>query len=125
MPSPPLTPEEADRIRRRLRRLGRILDAEYRIPGTRYRFGLDPLLGLLPGVGDTAGVALSAYILYEARRLGVSRSTLTRMAANVGVDALIGTIPVAGDLFDFAYKSNQRNLRMIERELDEKPTDPT
>lgn len=99
----------------RLRSLTTLLDDGLRIPGTRFRFGLDPILGLAPGVGDAAGLTLGALLLVEAVRLGVSRATLLRMAAHVAVDAALGAVPLLGDLFDAAWKANRRNLTLLER----------
>ncbi|HEY7194083.1 MAG TPA: DUF4112 domain-containing protein [Gemmatimonadales bacterium] len=95
------------------------LDAGIRIPGTGLRFGLDPLLGLIPGVGDAAGAVLAGWILVEAYRLGASRATLVRIAGNVAVDAGVGAIPLLGDIFDFAWKANLRNVALLERHLAE------
>jgi hypothetical protein len=97
----------------RMRFLSRLLDEQFHIPGTRYRVGLDGLLGLLPGVGDTLGTLLSAYMLYEAIQLGVPRGMLLRMVANVGLDTVIGVIPVVGDVFDIAWKANKKNMALI------------
>jgi hypothetical protein len=104
-----------------LRRFARWLDAAVRVPGTPVRIGLDPLLGLVPGLGDLAGAVLGAWIVIAAAGRGASRATLLRMAANVGLDALIGALPVLGDLFDIAWKANQRNLALLERHT----ADPT
>jgi len=93
------------------------LDAGIRVPGTNLRFGLDPILGLIPGAGDAAGAVLAAWILVEAVRLGASRATLLRMAGNVALDALVGAVPVLGDIFDFAWKANLRNVALLERHL--------
>jgi hypothetical protein len=93
------------------------LDAGIRVPGTGVRFGLDPILGLIPGAGDAAGAVLAAWIFVEAVQLGASRATLTRIASNIALDALIGAIPVLGDLFDFAWKANLRNVALLERHL--------
>lgn len=101
------------RIVARLSRLARLMDASVRVPGTRFRFGLDPILGLVPGAGDTISGLISFYIVYEAKRLGVPAATLVRMIANVAVDILVGSVPLAGDLFDAVFKVNLRNLRMI------------
>ena len=112
-------PDAATRRRReRLERFAYFLDDAVRIPGTKRRVGFDALLGLLPGVGDAAGAFLSSYILYQGARLGVSFSTLVRMALNIGLETLFGAIPFAGDLFDFVFKANDRNVRLIERYLD-------
>lgn len=102
----------------RLRRLADLLDSRFQVPGTNWRFGLDGLVGLVPGIGDTASALVSLYIVAEAWRLGVRKRTITRMIGNVAIDSLIGAVPVAGDLFDFVWKSNARNLRLIERDLE-------
>lgn len=103
----------------RLRAFGALLDSAIHVPGTPIRFGLDPLLGLVPGVGDAVGTLFSVYIILQAAQLGASKSTLARMTVNVGIDGLIGTIPVLGDLFDFGWKANGRNLALLERHLAE------
>src|SRR5437870_13044557 len=102
---------------RRLNALARLLDSSWEIPGTRFRFGLDALVGLIPGIGDAIGAVLASYIVWEARRLGVSKWVLTRMIANVGIDALVGAVPAVGDFFDAAFKANIRNLRLLEAAL--------
>ncbi|HWC75730.1 MAG TPA: DUF4112 domain-containing protein [Gemmatimonadales bacterium] len=105
------------------RRLARIatfawwLDAGFRIPGTNLRFGLDPLLGLIPGAGDAAGAVLAGWIFIEAIRLGAPRATLIRIAGNVALDAGLGAVPILGDIFDFAWKANLRNVALLERHL--------
>ncbi len=99
----------------RLRRFATWLDAGIAIPGTRIRFGLDPLLGLVPGVGDAAGALLAGWILVEAIRLGARPATLGRIAYNIGLDALIGAIPLLGDAFDFMWKANLKNVALLER----------
>jgi hypothetical protein len=95
-----------------------LLDNSIPIPGTRFRIGLDALIGLVPGLGDAAGAVFSSYILLEAGKMGVSRSTLLRMAANVLIESVVGMIPLIGDLFDAGWKANQRNLALLERSLD-------
>jgi hypothetical protein len=100
-----------------VRRLARLLDAQFRVPGTDWRFGIDALIGLVPGVGDVIGVALSAYIIFFAARQGVSMATLVRMMINVGIEALFGAVPLVGDLFDAAFKANLRNIALLEREV--------
>ena len=100
----------------RLQRLARLWDAAFRGPGG-IEVGLDPLVGLVPGVGDAIGALVSGYIVLEGARLGVPAATLLRMLANIGIDAVIGAVPVAGDLFDVAWKSNLRNVALIERHL--------
>lgn len=103
----------------RVRRLARLLDSSIPIPGTGRSIGLDPILGLIPGFGDAAGAVLSGYIILEAARLGAPRSTLLRMGANVALEALAGAVPLLGDLFDAAYKANGRNVRLLNRHLDD------
>lgn len=97
----------------RIRWLSYLLDERFRIPGTRQRIGLDGLLGILPGVGDTVGALLSIYILFEAVQIGVPRSTLLRMIANIALDTVVGAIPVAGDIFDVAWKANKKNVALV------------
>jgi uncharacterized protein DUF4112 len=101
----------------RLVAFAQLLDAGIRIPGTEIRFGIDPILGLIPGAGDAAGAVLAGWILVEAFRMGASRATLLRMAGNVAIDAAVGTIPILGDIFDFAWKANLRNVALLERHL--------
>lgn len=96
-----------------LERLAWWLDSAFVVPGTRFRIGLDALIGLVPGLGDLIGTALSAYIVAVAARRGLPRSVLLRMALNVGVEALVGIVPIAGDLFDAAWKANQRNVGLL------------
>ena len=99
----------------RLRRLTKWMDEAVGVPGTRVRLGLDGVLGLLaPGAGDAVGGAVSVYAMYAAARLGAGPAVLLRMALNVGLDALVGVVPLLGDLFDFAFKANRRNLRLLE-----------
>jgi len=93
------------------------MDELFAVPGTRLRFGLDALLGLLPGVGDTAAAMASVYILSAAHRHGVPRVTLARMALNVAIDALVGAIPLAGDAFDVYFKANRRNVELLRRHI--------
>ena len=112
----PWSPWDEARLKR-VRLLSRLLDEQFRIPGTTHRVGLDGLIGLIPGVGDAAGTLLSAYILYEAIRLGAPPSVLLRMAANIGIDAVVGAIPVAGDLFDMAWKANKKNAALLHAHL--------
>lgn len=109
----PLTTPHAA-AQQRLERFAWWLDNSIPIPGTRFRLGLDALVGLIPGLGDVAGLALSSYVIAEAARLGVSRAVLFRMGFNVAVDALVGSIPIVGDLFDAVWKANQRNFRLLE-----------
>ncbi len=98
----------------RVRQLSRLLDSAFRVPGTSWRFGLDGLLGLLPGVGDAAGLAASAVVVGQGVLLGARGWTLTGMLLLVTVDALVGAIPIVGSVFDFVFKANQRALRLLE-----------
>ena len=97
----------------RLERLSRLLDTAISIPGTKIRFGADAVIGLVPGIGDAVTTGLSAYIVYEAHRLGVPRPLLARMVANVAADGLRGAVPIVGDVFDVMWKANRRNLRLL------------
>ena len=116
---PPLSSADRSDLARleRSRALARLLDTAITIPGTRFRIGLDPLLGLIPGVGDLAGVLLSASILVAAARLRVPVPVLIRMGFNIGLEALIGTVPILGDLFDAGWRANTRNVSLIETHL--------
>jgi hypothetical protein len=102
-----------------VRTLARVLDRAIRVPGTDFRIGLDGLMGLLPGVGDAAGMALSSAIVLAAVRAGATRGVLSRMLANVALDAALGAVPLLGDAFDFAWKANARNARLLERFLED------
>lgn len=105
-------------IRRRIEAMERLLEHSVSLPGTHRQIGLDAILGLVPVAGDVISAALGLYIVWEARNLGMSKWQLARMTANVGFDTLVGAIPVAGDLFDFVFRSNSRNLKVIRRHLD-------
>ena len=98
-----------------LRRWARIFDSAFRVPGTNIRFGIDPLLGLVPGVGDFASPILSIFMVWHGAQLGVPRVVLARMVLNALIDAVAGVIPVAGDLFDFGWKATAWNLALLER----------
>jgi hypothetical protein len=115
-----LLPGEVSREQtlRRLDALATLLDSAFVIPGTTIRMGVDGLIGLVPVVGDLVTTAISSYILYEARKLGVSKFTLARMAGNVAVDGLIGAIPIVGDMFDIAFRANRRNVRILRAHLE-------
>jgi hypothetical protein len=105
----------AERLRR-IRRWSRIMDSQFRIPGTPVRFGFDSLIGLVPGIGDVVTTLIPAMVILEAHRAGVSRLTLSRMIANVAIDSTVGLIPVVGDVFDFYWKANLKNLKLLEKE---------
>ena len=102
----------------RLRRVSKLLDNAITIPGTKISFGLDPILGLLPGGGDTLTGGISAYIVVEAARMGVPREILYKMVGNILIDSFAGTVPVVGDLFDLGWKSNVKNIELLEKHLD-------
>lgn len=109
------TPSPHLRHVERLRRVSRWMDEAVGVPGTRFRVGLDGVMGLLvPGAGDAVGGAVSVYAMYAAARLGAGPAVLLRMTLNIGLDALVGVVPFLGDLFDFAFKANRRNLRLLE-----------
>ena len=99
--------------------LARLLDSAFRIPFTRIRFGVDAIIGLIPGVGDVWGGIASAYIVLAAARRGAPKAVLLKMLFNIGVELLVGTIPVLGDLFDVTWKANVRNVGLLERHLEQ------
>ncbi|MBW4693069.1 MAG: DUF4112 domain-containing protein [Lyngbya sp. HA4199-MV5] len=101
----------------RIRTVSRLLDNAIPIPGTRFRLGLDPVLGLLPGAGDFVGAALSAYIVIEAARFGLPRQALVQMVSNLVLDSIGGSLPVVGDVFDATWKANSRNLALLEAHI--------
>ncbi len=105
-----------------VRWLARMLDDNFAIPGTRIRFGWDSVLGFIPGFGDVAGSALALLIVHHAWQTGASKLTLVRMLGNVAADFAIGAVPLVGDLFDFAFKANRRNARLLEHHLNSRAT---
>ena len=105
-------------VRRRLETLEHLLERSFVVPGTQYRFGLDGIVGLVPVVGDLVTTAIGAYLVWEARNLGLPKWKLWRMAGNVGFDTLLGAVPLVGDAADFLFRSNTRNLRIVKRHLD-------
>lgn len=111
-------PETVDRAAiKRMGRVATLLDESIRVPGTRYRVGLDPLLGVAPVAGDVLAGALSMYIVLEAARLGVSYMTLLRMIGNISIDIVGGSIPLLGDVFDAVWKANRRNVDLVLEDL--------
>jgi hypothetical protein len=94
-----------------------VLDELFRVPGTRIRFGIDGLIGFVPGVGDALGGLLSLVIPFAAWLRGVPYAAILRMAVNIGIGVLVGVIPIAGDIFDIFWKTNRRNLRLLHRHL--------
>ncbi|APE27684.1 DUF4112 domain-containing protein [Aurantiacibacter gangjinensis] len=105
-------------IRRRIEMMEKVLERSFVIPGINRPVGLDGIIGLVPVVGDVISMAMGAYIVWEARNLGLPKWKLLRMAGNVAFDSAVGAVPVAGDLFDFMFRSNTRNLRIIKKHLD-------
>lgn len=102
---------------RRLRRISHLLDNAIPIPGTKYRIGLDPILGLIPGGGDLIGSIFAGYVVFKSAQMGVPRETLVQMATNIVFDTVAGTVPVAGDLFDVAWKANIKNIELLDAHL--------
>ena len=109
--------ENTDRAFSRVRRLSNFLDNAITIPGTSYRIGIDPLLGLIPGLGDYLGAFLSGYIIFESARIGASRATLGRMFFNVILETILGLIPGVGDIFDVFWKANAKNRTLLEQQM--------
>jgi hypothetical protein len=112
------TSSRAGETRARLDTLARFLDSVIRVPGTNTRFGADALLNLVPGVGTLTSKSMSAYLIWEARRLGVPSSILLRMIGNVGIDFVISMIPIVGWVGDVFYRSNLRNMVLLRNHLD-------
>jgi hypothetical protein len=104
---------------RNIEMLAKLMDNQFQIPGTGIRFGLDPIIGLIPGGGDFAGFLVAAYMLTTLAKNGASGFVLARMVFNIVLDAVLGTIPVLGDVFDFAFKANQRNLQLMREHYQE------
>jgi hypothetical protein len=104
--------------RSRIEMLERVLERAFVIPGINRAIGLDAIMGLLPVAGDAIAGVMGLYLVWEARNLGMPKVTLVRMLANVGFDTAVGAIPLAGDLFDFLFRSNSKNLRLVKRHLD-------
>jgi hypothetical protein len=106
-----------DRVAR-IDALARLLDTAFVLPGTNVRFGIDALIGLVPGIGDAITTAMSLYIVSEARALGAPRLLVARMLANVAIDGVFGAVPLVGDVFDAAFRANRRNLALLREHLD-------
>jgi|SRR5262245_6606177 len=98
-----------------LRRVAELMDSAFVLPGTTYRIGLDPIIGLVPWIGDLVSPLFTVALLWQARDVRIPKVALARMIFNAAVDAIIGAIPLAGDLFDFGWKANQRNMALLER----------
>jgi Domain of unknown function (DUF4112) len=110
--------DQDDRLRW-VERISHLLDSQFRVPGTTWRFGLDPLMGLIPVVGGLPSLAVSGVLILTMLRHGASGQLVVRMVLNILLDALIGAIPVVGNLFDFAYKANNRNVELLRRHYQE------
>jgi hypothetical protein len=104
---------DADERLRWVERIAHLMDSQFRLPGTQFRFGLDPLLGLIPFVGDLSTLAVSGALLLTMMRHGASGAVVVRMVLNILLDTIVGAVPVLGNLFDFAYKSNERNVALL------------
>ncbi|OKH11424.1 DUF4112 domain-containing protein [[Limnothrix rosea] IAM M-220] len=102
---------------KRIKTLSKLLDNAVSIPGTKQKIGLDPIIGLFPAVGDYITLIVSGYIVFEAASLGAKQETLVKMATNILVDSLAGSVPIAGDLFDVAWKANQKNIELLEQDV--------
>jgi len=99
--------------------LAKLMDSQFRVPGTNFRFGLDGLIGLIPGAGDLSTFAVSGYMLVIMARNGASGYVIARMTLNILIDAIIGAIPIIGDLFDIAFKASMRNLKLVQEHYQE------
>jgi hypothetical protein len=113
-PASPAT-HAADARLRWVEHVARLMDSQFRLPGTRFRFGLDPLLGLVPIVGDLSSTAVSVVLLLTMLHHGASGAVVLRMAFNILIDTVVGAIPVLGNVFDFTFKSNERNVALLRR----------
>ncbi|MGB7373340.1 DUF4112 domain-containing protein [Pontixanthobacter sp.] len=105
-------------VRKRIEAMENLLERSFSVPGTKIPFGIDSIVGLVPVLGDIITTALGAYIVWEAKNLGMPKWKLWRMAGNVGFDAVLGAVPVVGDAADFLFRSNTRNLRIVKKHLD-------
>jgi hypothetical protein len=105
-------------VRQRIEALEKVLEHGFRVPGIGYEFGLDAIVGLIPVVGDIIGASLGAYLVWEAKNLGLPKWKLWRMGGNVAFDTAVGFVPLAGDALDFLFRSNSRNLKIVKRPLD-------
>ena len=114
------TRSRAERIAR-LDALANLLDTAFILPGANIRFGLDAMIGLVPGIGDAITTVMSLYIVREARELGVPRHVIGRMLANVALDGIVGAVPFLGDAFDVMWRANRRNMALLRKHLAEEP----
>ena len=109
---------DVESVRKRIEAMEHLLEGLFRIPGTNHKIGLDVILDIIPVGGDAIGALMGAWIVWEARNLGMSKMQLARMSGNVGLDFVLGLIPVVGAIPDFLFRSNTRNLKIIRRHLD-------
>ncbi len=105
-------------VRKRIEAMEHLLERSFHVPGTKIPVGLDSVIGLVPVIGDIVTAVMGMYLVWEAKNIGLPKWKLWRMAGNVGFDSLLGAVPVAGDAFDFLYRSNTRNLRIVKKHLD-------
>ncbi|BAZ46059.1 hypothetical protein NIES4102_30870 [Chondrocystis sp. NIES-4102] len=101
----------------KIRKLANLLDKAIGIPGTKFRIGLDPILGLIPGGGDLIAGGISAYLIYQAARFGLEKGEILKMVRNVAIETTVGSVPIVGDIFDAYFKANIRNLEILEKHL--------
>ena len=118
------TTAEREAALNRLRRFAELLDSAFTVPGTNFEMGLEGIVGLLPGVGDFASAIVSLYVPFEAIRMGAPYAKVAQMLLNILIDALLGSVPLIGDLFDVAFKANNRNVRLLEKHLGRSPEEP-
>lgn len=119
-----LEQQRRDRLRQHLASTAYWMDERFTVPGTRWTFGIDAIIGLIPVVGDLAGYAMGLWMVHEARAGGVPRTVLQRMLRNLGVEVVVGLIPLLGDIFDVAWRAHSRNRVLVERWLDEQDGTP-
>jgi hypothetical protein len=113
------TVSSSSRALKRIGGMAKLMDAQFRVPGTNFRFGLDALIGLIPGAGDLSTFAVSSYMLWIMAQNGASGFVMARMVLNVLIDAIVGMIPIVGDLFDIGFKANMRNMRLMQEHYQE------
>lgn len=118
------TTAEQEEALNRLRRFAKLMDSAFRVPGTNFEMGLEGLVGLVPGIGDFASAVVALYVPFEAIRMGAPWAKVAQMLLNILLDAVLGSVPVIGDLFDLAFKANNRNVRLLEQYLKRTPQEP-
>lgn len=118
------SPRDSDPVAREIAAYGRWLDSSIRLPGG-FRIGWDGVIGLIPGVGDAIGLGLSAWLVWRARQLGMPFSVVARMLVNLAIEAIVGIVPVLGDLFDFVFKANNRNVALMQKHLEHRHRNDT